>query len=162
MLKAEVVTGATDRSRSVDIRGLGALDGVTPRVWPSRSDRPPITGHVRGAGATSDRPPGGDKAITSTSASQRGFRHELLLHRSTQELVEFVVPIVREGVAAQEPTLLLVRPETAEAVLHQVGPSPYLTVQPALTEPGRRPWMSGGAPMLAGYARHGNGHSHDR
>ena len=30
VLKAEVVTGATDRSRSVDIRGLGALDGGTP------------------------------------------------------------------------------------------------------------------------------------
>ena len=28
VFKAEVVTGATDRSRSVDIRGLGALDGV--------------------------------------------------------------------------------------------------------------------------------------
>jgi hypothetical protein len=28
VLKAEVVTGATDRSRAVDIRGLGALDGV--------------------------------------------------------------------------------------------------------------------------------------
>jgi hypothetical protein len=27
VLEAEVVTGATDRSRSVDIRGLGALDG---------------------------------------------------------------------------------------------------------------------------------------
>jgi hypothetical protein len=39
MLKAEVVTGATDRSRSVDIRGLGALDGGTPGVRPSRSDR---------------------------------------------------------------------------------------------------------------------------
>jgi hypothetical protein len=28
MLKTEMVTGATDQSRSVDIRGLGALDGV--------------------------------------------------------------------------------------------------------------------------------------
>ena len=42
--------------------------------------------------------------MTSTAAAgQRGFRHELLVHRSTQELVEFVVPMVREGVAAQEP-----------------------------------------------------------
>src|SRR3954454_16652698 len=93
--------------------------------------------------------------MTSTSAAgQRGFRHELLLHRSTQELLEVVVPMVREGVAAEEPTLLLVRPDTAEDVLHQVGPSPYLTVQPASAQRGRpalhvRP----GPPMLAGYAR---------
>ena len=93
--------------------------------------------------------------MTSTSAAgQRGFRHELLLHRSTQELLEFVVPVVREGVAAQEPTLLLVRPDTAEAVRRQVGPSPYLTVQPALTEPGRPALhVRAAPPMLAGYAR---------
>jgi anti-sigma regulatory factor (Ser/Thr protein kinase) len=91
---------------------------------------------------------------SSAAAGQRGFRHELLLHRSTQELVEFVVPMAREGVAAQEPTLLLVRPDTAEAVLHQVGPSPYLTVQPALTEPGRPGLhVRAARPMLAPYAR---------
>jgi anti-sigma regulatory factor (Ser/Thr protein kinase) len=91
---------------------------------------------------------------SSAAAGQRGFRHELLLHRSINELVEFMVPMAREGVAAQEPTLLLVRPDTAEAVLHQVGPSPYLTVQPALTEPGRPGLHVRAAPlMLAGYAR---------
>ena len=91
---------------------------------------------------------------STTAAGQRGFRHELLLHRSTQELVEFVVPMAREGVAAQEPTLLLVHPDTAEAVLHQVGPSPYLTVQPALTEPGRPALhVRAARPMLASYAR---------
>ena len=74
--------------------------------------------------------------------------------RRTQELVEFVVPMAREGVAAQEPTLLLVRPDTAEAVLHQVGPSPYLTVQPALAQPGRPALHGRAAPlMLASYAR---------
>ena len=82
---------------------------------------------------------------STTAAGQRGFRHEFVLHRSTQELVEFVVPMVRDGVVAQEPTLLLVRPDAAEAVLHQVGPSPYLTVQAALASRvgpcmcGRRP-----------------------
>src|SRR3954447_19104640 len=93
--------------------------------------------------------------MTSTAAArQRGFRHELLLHRSTQELVELVVPMAREGVAAQEPTLLLVRPDSAEAVLHQVGPSPYLTVQPALAQPGRPAQHVRAAPlMLASYAR---------
>src|SRR4051795_2565739 len=91
---------------------------------------------------------------SSAAAGQRGFRHELLLHRSTQELVEFVVPMVREGVVAQEPTLLLVRPETAEAVLQQVGTSPYLAVQPALAQPGRPAQHLRAAPqMLASYAR---------
>src|SRR4051794_27722287 len=105
--------------------------------------------------ADSDRPPGGDNAMTSSAAAgQRGFRHELLLHRSINELVEFVLPMAREGVAAEEPTLLLVRPETAEAVLQQVGPSPYLTVGPALAQPGRPALHLGAAPqMLASYAR---------
>src|SRR3954451_19383880 len=118
--------------------------------------RPPSTeGHVRGPVSILNRPPGGDKAMTSTTAAvQRGFRHELLLHRSIQELVEFVVPMVREGVAAREPTLLLVRPDSAEAVLHQVGPSSYLTVQPALTQPGRPALhLRAARPMLAGSAR---------
>ena len=94
--------------------------------------------------------------MTSTTAAGqcRGFRHELLLHRSTQELLEFVLPMAREGVTGQEPTLLLVRPDTAEAVRHQVGPSPYLTVQPALAEPGRPALhVRAARPMLAGYAR---------
>jgi anti-sigma regulatory factor (Ser/Thr protein kinase) len=93
--------------------------------------------------------------MTSTTvAGQRGFRHELLLHRSTQELLDFVVPMVGEGVAAQEPTLLLVRPDTAEAVLHLVEPSPYLTVESALTEPGRPALhVRAAPPMLANYAR---------
>ena len=91
---------------------------------------------------------------SSAAVGQRGFRHELLLHRTTQELLELVVPMAREGVAAQEPTLLLVRPDTAEAVLHQVEPSPYLTVQRALTEPGRPAVHVRAAPqMLASFAR---------
>jgi hypothetical protein len=65
-----------------------------------------------------------------------------------------VVPVVRDGMAAQEPTLLLVRPDTAEAVLHLVGPSPYLTVAPPLTRPGRAALhLRAARPMLAGYAR---------
>ena len=68
----------------------------------------------------------------STTARPIGFRHELLLHRSTAELLEFVVPFVRDGAAAEESTLLLVRPATARAVLDRVEPSPHLTVQPAL------------------------------
>src|SRR3954469_1142962 len=127
-------------------------------MWGTSGGRPSRSNHRRprdtsAACADSDRPPGGDNAMTSsTAAGQRGFRHELLLHRSTQELLEFVVPMVREGVAAEEPTLLLVRPDTAEDVLHQVGPSPYLT--PALAQPGRPGLHVRAAPlMLASYAR---------
>ena len=91
---------------------------------------------------------------TSTAASQRGFRHELFLHQSAEDLLEFVVPVVRDGMAAQEPTLLLVRPDTAEAVRHLVGPSPYLTVAPPLTQPGRPALhVPAARPLLAGYAR---------
>jgi hypothetical protein len=49
VLKVEVVTSATDRSCSVDIRGLGALDGVYTGVQPTCSDRPPIMEAVGGA-----------------------------------------------------------------------------------------------------------------
>src|SRR3954454_18345676 len=112
---------------------MGVPQGVAVALWPpaGRGTRPRTR-------ADSDRPWGGDKAMTSSAAAgQRGFRHELLLHRSTQELVEFVVPMAREGVAAQEPTLVLVLPDTAEAVLPQVRPLPSLTVKPMLSQPGR-------------------------
>ena len=89
-----------------------------------------------------------------TAAGHRGFRHELLLHRSTAELLEFVLTLVRDGVAAEEPTLLLIRPDTAEAVLRSVEPSPYLTIAGALTTPGRPArHLRAARPMLAGYAR---------
>ncbi len=89
-----------------------------------------------------------------TAPGQRGFRHELVLHRSTAELLEFVLPLVRDGVAAEEPTLLLVRPDTAAAVQHLVGPSPYLTIASALTGSGRPArHLRAARPMLAGYAR---------
>jgi anti-sigma regulatory factor (Ser/Thr protein kinase) len=52
-------------------------------------------------------------------------------------MLEFVVPFAEEGVAAGEPTVLLVRPETATAVLRGVGGSPHLTILPALGQPGR-------------------------
>ncbi len=65
------------------------------------------------------------------------FRHELVLHGPTVELIEFAVPFAREGMATGEPTLLLVRPEIAAAVLRTVGPSPDLTIRPPLGQPGR-------------------------
>ena len=66
-----------------------------------------------------------------------GFRHELVLHGSTAEMLEFVVPFVEDGVAAGEPTVLLVRPETAAVLLRTVGHSPLLAIQAPLGRPGR-------------------------
>jgi len=74
--------------------------------------------------------------MTSSVTGHR-FRHELFLYRSAEELVEFVVPLARDGLAAEEPTLLLLRADAARAVRHEVGPSPLLAVEPALAEPGR-------------------------
>lgn len=73
----------------------------------------------------------------SAAIDRSRFQHELVLHSSTEEMVEFIVPFVQDGVTAGEPTLLAVRPETAEAVLATVGPSPYLVVLPAIGQPGR-------------------------
>ena len=70
-------------------------------------------------------------------AGRTGFVHELLLHTSTAEMLDFVIPFARDGVAAGEPTLLAVRPETAATVLDRVGPSPYLTILTAIGQPGR-------------------------
>jgi anti-sigma regulatory factor (Ser/Thr protein kinase) len=63
--------------------------------------------------------------------------HELVLHSSMEEMLEFIVPFAREGVAAAESTLLFVRPETAAAVLPCVERSPHLTILPARGQPGR-------------------------
>jgi anti-sigma regulatory factor (Ser/Thr protein kinase) len=93
--------------------------------------------------------------MTSTQRVGRpGFHHELFLHGSATELLEFLVPFVADGLAAQERTLLLVRPDTAEMVLNRVGPTPYLTLQPALPHPGRpAAHVQAAGPMLADYAR---------
>ena len=66
-----------------------------------------------------------------------GLTHELLLHDSLEEMLAFVVPFVRDGVAARERTLLLVRPETAATVRSLVQPSSYLNLLPALGWSGR-------------------------
>ena len=42
---------------------------------------------------------------TASDFSNPGFTHELLLHDSLEEMLAFVLPFVRDGVAAQEPTL---------------------------------------------------------
>jgi anti-sigma regulatory factor (Ser/Thr protein kinase) len=71
------------------------------------------------------------------AGGRSGFAHELVLHTTTAEMLEFVVAFAQDSVAADEPTLLAVRPETAAAVLDTVGPAPHLTVLPAIGQPGR-------------------------
>jgi anti-sigma regulatory factor (Ser/Thr protein kinase) len=57
-------------------------------------------------------------------------------------------------VAAEERTLLLLGADAAEAVLQEVGPSPYLRAEPALAEPGHpAEHVSAASSMLPGYAR---------
>ena len=92
--------------------------------------------------------------MTSTTTGHRSFRHELFLYRSTEDLLEFVVPLARDGVAAKESTLLLLRADTAQAVLQEVGASPYLAVEPALAEPGRpAEHVSTASTLMPSYAR---------
>ena len=92
--------------------------------------------------------------MASTATGHRSFRHELFLYHSSLDLLGFVVQLARGGVAAEEPTLLLLRADTARAVLHQIGRSPSLTVEPALGQPGRPPeHVATAGSMLPEYAR---------
>jgi anti-sigma regulatory factor (Ser/Thr protein kinase) len=74
--------------------------------------------------------------VSSGAAHRSSFRHELVLHGSTAELLEFAVPFAHEGSAAGESTLLLVRPEVT-AALRTVEHLPHLTFLPPLGQPGR-------------------------
>jgi anti-sigma regulatory factor (Ser/Thr protein kinase) len=90
---------------------------------------------------------------TEAVAGRSGLAHELLLHTSTDEILDFVIPFAQDGMAAGEPTLLAVRPETAATVLDSLGPSPYLTVLPVIGQPGRPASdLRGTDAMLADYA----------
>jgi hypothetical protein len=51
--------------------------------------------------------------MARTAAGHRSLRHELFLYRWAVDLLEFVVPLARDGVAPEEPTLLLLRADTA-------------------------------------------------
>ena len=74
---------------------------------------------------------------SGTVASRPDFVHELFLHTSTAELLEFVVAFALDGAAAGEPTLLAVRPETAAAVREAVTPRSQVTILPVIGRPGR-------------------------
>ena len=81
-----------------------------------------------------------------------GLVHELFLHTSSSEMLEFVAMFAQDGVDAGEPTLLAVGADTAAAVLDSVGSSPYLTVLPAIGQPGRPASdLRGTDALLAGY-----------
>jgi hypothetical protein len=53
--------------------------------------------------------------MARTAAGRGGLRHESFLYRWAVDLLEFVVPLARDGVAAEEPTLLRLRADTAQA-----------------------------------------------
>jgi hypothetical protein len=66
-----------------------------------------------------------------------GLVHELFLYTGSTEMLEFVTLFAQDGVDAGEPTLLAIDSDTAATVLDSVGSSPYLTVLPAIGQPGR-------------------------
>ena len=75
-----------------------------------------------------DRPP---RSRGGPVSGAPALTHELLLHNTPEEMLAFVVPFVRDGIAAEEPTLLMLRPETAATVLPLVPSSPHLVLLPA-------------------------------
>jgi anti-sigma regulatory factor (Ser/Thr protein kinase) len=76
--------------------------------------------------------------MTTPAVTHRsGWIHELFLHSTTAEMLQFVIRFAQDGVDAEEPTLLELRPDTAATVQEAVAPSPYLTVLPAMGQPGR-------------------------
>ena len=68
-------------------------------------------------------------AETETPAGQQGFVHEAGLYGSEDELLELLVPFVRQGVAAGEPTVLACLPEPARHVRRTVGDLPGVSVR---------------------------------
>ena len=76
------------------------------------------------------------RAGTVVNLGRSGFRHELVLHSSTEEMLEFVVPFAEEGVAAGEPTMLLVRREVAMVLEREQHPHARST--PSSSPPRRR------------------------
>jgi hypothetical protein len=52
--------------------------------------------------------------MARTATGHRSLRHKLFLYRWVVDLLEFVVPLAGDGVAAEEPTLLLLRADTAQ------------------------------------------------
>ena len=76
---------------------------------------------------------------------QRGFRQELFLYRSAVDLLEFVVPLARGGVAAEEPTLPFSAPTPHRPCCTTWG---HL-----LTSPSSRRWNSRADPPSTSHRR---------
>jgi anti-sigma regulatory factor (Ser/Thr protein kinase) len=94
--------------------------------------------------------------MTTAAAPHRsGWIHELFLHSTTAEMLKFVIRFAQDGVDAEEPTLLELRPDTAAIVQQAVAPSPYLTVLPAMGQPGRPASdLRAADALLTGYRPH--------
>jgi anti-sigma regulatory factor (Ser/Thr protein kinase) len=57
----------------------------------------------------------------SIAGPPAGFRHEALLYRSDQQLLDVVVPFLRDGAAAGEPTLVSAHPRLARLLAAALG-----------------------------------------
>ncbi|MFS0698817.1 MEDS domain-containing protein [Cellulomonas sp. 179-A 4D5 NHS] len=66
-----------------------------------------------------------------TTHPERTFRHDLVLHDGTDDLVRLMAPFLREGAAAGERTVVLGRPDVVDALLAAV---PEVTDALALRE----------------------------
>jgi MEDS: MEthanogen/methylotroph, DcmR Sensory domain/Histidine kinase-like ATPase domain len=64
---------------------------------------------------------------TGAPTEHRGYRHEAVLYDSDQELLDVVVPFLREGVAAAEPCLVALTASTTRLVRAAVGDTTGLT-----------------------------------
>ena len=56
-----------------------------------------------------------------TRDASRPFTHRALFYEADSELVEALVPFVREGVAADEKVVVVVRPEVGELLVRRLG-----------------------------------------
>lgn len=63
-----------------------------------------------------------------TSACGDAFRHELVVHRGMAELLDVMVPFVREGAATNETVLVVGETDFVETLLSAVGPVEDLRV----------------------------------
>lgn len=67
------------------------------------------------------------------------YRHEAIVHRGPQEYVDQLVPFLREGVAAGEPTLVVVPPAKIELLSRELGPQAGSVRFVDMHEAGRNP-----------------------
>lgn len=71
---------------------------------------------------------------TQTTPAEGRLHHELVLHDGTPELIDLMVPFVRDGADADETVVVIGEPDVVGALLEEAGDVPNLRV---VREPGR-------------------------